>query len=777
VRPFLISLGMSAIHLPPSIHLRLSWIILFLLPTGVCQAWQQKPLFRNASFAVYADSIVQQGKFLAEALSRREIRSDYQSAALPREAGTDHSRQQTADHWVLTKDISAFPQYVSPYPLADALYNLSLEEMIKAVELDSTFRTGKEWAGVWTRDISYSILLSMAYLQPRVAKYSLLKKVDKNGKIIQDTGTGGAWPASSDRMIWAVAAWELYKVTGDKDWLRQAYRIISKSLAADYEVIYDGSTGLVRGESSFLDWREQTYPVWMQPADIYASENLGTNAVHYEANLVMSQMAILLGKQKEATAYRDHAAAIKAAMNKWLWMPEKGYYAQYLYGRINRMPSPRSEALGEALSIVFGIADKDKTAKMQSRVPVTAFGIPCIYPEIPGIPPYHNNAVWPFVQTFWLWAGARAGNERSVMESICDIYRPAAMFLTNKENFVAGTGDYAGTQINSSNMLWSLSGSLSIVYKVLFGIRFNEDGLAFEPFVPQAFGGHRKMTNFSYRGARLDIDMDGYGNRIKDFYLDGKRADQALFPANGKGRHRLKIVLASDPFAAATVNHAPVVFSPAMPMTAWQPPILSWPRVDSAVNYVVLKNGKRWRSTGDTSIRIDGSAFSEYAVMSMDKNGVASFASEPVALIDASSTWIYEAEKYAGKSSLGYAGFSGDGFTETSTTVNTRIDLPIEIGRDGDYIMDCRYANGNGPINTENKCAVRTVEVDGLRKGVWVMPQRGTNVWSQWGFSNALTLHLTKGPHRLSIGYLPSDENMNIAINQAMIDYVRVIGK
>jgi len=48
--------------------------------------------------------------------------------------------------------------------------------MIRAVEPDSTFRTGKEWSGVWTRDISYSIILSMAYLQPQVAKYSLLKK-------------------------------------------------------------------------------------------------------------------------------------------------------------------------------------------------------------------------------------------------------------------------------------------------------------------------------------------------------------------------------------------------------------------------------------------------------------------------------------------------------------------------------------------------------------------------------------------------------------------------
>ncbi|MEJ7677006.1 MAG: hypothetical protein WKG06_03850 [Segetibacter sp.] len=102
------------------------------------------------------------------------------------------NEKQTSAGWKLSKDASAFPQYRSDYPLSDALYNLALEEMHNAVEPDSTFRTGKEWAGVWTRDISYSIILSMAYLQPKVAKNSLLRKVNKNGRIIQDTGTGGA---------------------------------------------------------------------------------------------------------------------------------------------------------------------------------------------------------------------------------------------------------------------------------------------------------------------------------------------------------------------------------------------------------------------------------------------------------------------------------------------------------------------------------------------------------------------------------------------------------
>ena len=64
---------------------------------------------------------------------------------------------------------------------------MALDEMVNAVEPDTTLRTGKEWGGVWTRDVSYSILLSMAAMQPEASRISLMKKVTPGGVIIQDT--------------------------------------------------------------------------------------------------------------------------------------------------------------------------------------------------------------------------------------------------------------------------------------------------------------------------------------------------------------------------------------------------------------------------------------------------------------------------------------------------------------------------------------------------------------------------------------------------------------
>ena len=745
-------------------------VIISLLPALCAQAQKVQPLYNNNEFAVYADSVVQHG-YVAKALSATALASGYQSTE------GQSASAKTASDWNLSANIAAFPQYHSPYAISDAVYNMALEEMQKAIEPDSTFRTGKEWAGVWTRDISYSIILSMAYLQPKVARNSLLRKVNKKGKIIQDTGTGGAWPASTDRMIWAVAAWEVYKATGDRGWLNQAYAIIKSSLQDDLEVAYDSRTGLVKGESSFLDWREQTYPLWMQPVDIYESECLGTNAVHFQANTVLANMAKLLGDNTTAAKHSLMAERIKKGINRYLWMPEKGYYGQFLYGRNSLVLSPRSEALGEALAVLFGIASAEQQQQIISKTPVMDFGIPCIYPQIPGIPPYHNNAVWPFVQSYWALAAAKAGNERAVLESIGAIYRPAALFVTNKENFVAESGDYAGTQINSSNMLWSLSGSISLVHKLLFGIRFDNNGqLSFHPFVPYQLRGSRNLENFSWRNAVLSIDLQGYGNRIRSCTIDGKAADPVI-PAGLTGRHTISIVLADVQPAAHPFNTVPPYTSPGYPVVSVAGGMLTWNAVPGAFSYKILLDGWQLGQTDKTTLKIPSATYAEYQVVAVDAKGVESFASEPVVQLGKSNALMAEVEDALGGSSLSYTGFSGKGFVELSRTTNTSVSIPVNIPADGEYIIDLRYANGNGPINTENKCAIRTLSEGSKKLGVLVMPQRGKDDWNNWGWSNQVNASWRKGKHVLTISFEPYDENMNGEINAAMLDYVRVTRK
>ena len=680
----------------------------------------------------------------------------------------------TATRWKQSINTADFPQYTSDYPLADALYNLALEEARRAVEPDSTFRTGKEWAGVWTRDISYSIILAQASLQPRVAMNSLLRKVSPNGRIVQDTGTGGAYPCSTDRVVWAVAAWEIYQVTGDEAWLRRVYPIVLKSLADDQQNALDPVTGLMRGESSFLDWREQTYPRWMQPADIYQSENLGTNAAHYQANAVLALMAAKLGQPGLAAQHHRQAEGIKLAMNEHLWQADKGYYGQYLYGRTALTRSPKAEALGEALSVLFGVAEGERAQQVVARTPTTPYGISCLYPQIPGLPAYHNNAVWPFVQSFWALAAAQVGNEASVVESMAAIYRPAALFLTNKENFVAGNGDFAGTQINSSNMLWSLSGSLSLVHKVLFGMQWQAERLVFRPFVPQAFRGQRRLSNFRYRRAVLDIEMQGYGHEIATITLDGQPLPDAAIPAALTGRHAVRIVLNNQAPPAAGVHRVANQYAPETPTVAYANSRLSWPTPAGAEKFLVLKNGALFATTAATSFAVPAGSFAAYQVIAVDGAGRESFASEPLETGSEPAARLVQLESVAPKAGLAYKGYTGAGFVEISKTRNTALVIPVTVPEAGLYAVDFRYANGNGPVNTNNRCAIRTLRRGPALLGTVVLPQRGVDEWSNWGYSNPVLVRLEKGTQPLTLALEPANENMNGDVNQAVLDYLRV---
>lgn len=721
------------------------------------------PVIETETYALYSDRVEQVGGSRAIVVSPTRISSTYPGI----------------QEWNLKNDIGSYPQLGTPWLLEQALYNMALDEMINALEPDSTLRTGQSWGGVWTRDVSYSILLSMAYMQPRVSMHSLMRKVDSLGRIVQDTGTGGAWPCSTDRTIWIIAAWELYKVTGDEGWLQYIYPIVKRSLADDATTVFDPVTGLVKGESSFIDWREQSYPRWMESADIAESKCLGTNALYQRALDISADISERMGDGLAAKHYRRQAATLRKAINRYLWMPDKGYYAQYLYGRNYDQLSPRSETLGEALSVLWGVASPAQSREIASRVPVMPYGVPVFYPHLQDRPSYHNNASWPFVVAFWMHASAQAGNEAGVLHSIGSIYRAAAVFATNKENFIARDGDFH-TELNSSNMLWSLSGNLSLTYRLLFGLQFETDGLHFRPFVPHALAGTRTLTNFPYRNARIDMKISGYGNRIRSFRIDGKEMDEYVVPTDLTGRHTVCIELSDKLMKLEPINLVPYAATLPEPVVWAEHDRLAWASIPGAVEYGIFKNGRQYGQTKDTAFLLDRQERGEFQVMAWDSSGMPSLAGEPIRFRPQELIW--EVEEYATKADYPHKGYRGNGFVEISQTVNRKLDFEIEIPETGIYAIDWRYANGNGPLPSSNSCAIRTLRINGI-ESVVLFPHRCPDyewynqpreqAWWYWGWSNAVHVRLEKGRHRLTLKFLPSNENMAIRTNQAMLDQLR----
>jgi hypothetical protein len=700
----------------------------------------------NDSYVLYPDKVVQ-GEYTAEVISPNKIVSDFGGDTLV---------------WECKNDLSAFPALTTPYPVEAAVYNMSVDECINAVEPDGTLRTGLEWGGVWTRDVSYSTILSMAYMQPEAAMTSLLCKINSKGEIVQDTGTGGAWPCSTDRQIWVGAAWEIYKVTGSREWLETVYPVAKKSLEVDIRTIYDENTGLAKGESSFIDWRKNSYPIWMEPADIYDSKCLGTNMVHYIALTSAAQMGRILGDDEAAGIFDAKAQTLKEAVNEHLWMEDKGYYAQFLAGRVDDILYTKSETLGNSLAILYGVAEGERAMRLSQSAPVVDFGAPVFWPWIPDMAPYHNRAVWPFVQSYWIQASAKTGNEPGVLHGIAAVWRAAMMYATNKENFVANDGNWKGTQVNSSNMLWSLSGSLSITFRTLMGINYDgPDAIRFAPVVPKSLKAERKIEGFTYRDAVLDITVKGYGDMIKSFLIDGVHADEPVFSADMTGHHVVEIVLADSFRNDMSTNMVGDVRTPMIPFVrlSGSGRSLKWYSEEGAVRYDVYAGGKKVRETKKTRCTLSDDWTGDIQVVAVAADGTPSFPSEPFNRNE-KITKHFEPVMLLHK--------TGKDFK-----------VVVEVPEDGQWMLSWNYANARGSLYSELTCGIRMLYVNGEKAGINIFPNRHyasgmaqtylTDGWDMWGWTTPEKLDLKAGKNTLVLKIESDSDNMSRTVNDFMI--------
>ena len=191
----------------------------------------------------------------------------------------------------------------------------------------------------------------------------------------------------------------------------------------------------------------------------------------------------------------------------------------------------------------------------------------------------------------------------------------------------------------------------------------------------------------------------------------------------------------------------------------------------------MIRDGKRIAEV--TTTTFDASAPGEYQVIGVADDGTEGFASEPrstrenlpvqmpaEAISITSSEIVY-------KPTADVTGYHGSGFLELDKATPA-VKIPVNIDKGGNYSIRLRYANGNGPVNTENRCGIRSITVDGKNLGIVVMPQRGRANWNDWGLTNSLTVNLTPGSHIIGIEFRPEDENMNIDTNHVLVDELQL---
>lgn len=400
----------------------------------------------------------------------------------------------------------------------------------------------------WTRDAAINTWNAGGLVCPEVA-LNTLKSVLKNGEngYLID---GEYW----DRIIWTVGAWQQYLYTGDKEFLKIAYEAVCNSLSFFERTEFSNELNLFRGPACYGDGVAAYPDIYAKPGEsgiiLFASrcrelcEDIGvgipiyvlsTNCLYYQAYILADKMAEQLGMP---TKYREKAESMKRAVNKVFWNSEKGSY-NYIYDKFGGCDY--QEGLGISFAILFGIADDEQRKSIYENYKTSPYGFPCVFPSFKryNTPDglgfgRHSGTVWPHIQGFWADAVAQSGRTDLFDKELIIQADNALRYYQFAEIYHPLTGEiYGGRQENGGKIAewraepyqtWSATAFLRNIYMNLIGMRFTENGIVFEPAGSNLIK-KLELKNLRYRNAVINIKLEGSGNKIKFFSMNGEQRE------------------------------------------------------------------------------------------------------------------------------------------------------------------------------------------------------------------------------------------------------------
>ncbi|MCZ7678041.1 MAG: hypothetical protein M5U28_04380 [Sandaracinaceae bacterium] len=712
------------------------------------------------------------------------------------------------------------PTVRSAHDLFDALHALALEEARelsvssirdgafddgRAVDCGGCFETGRLWNYVWTRDTAYAVDLGLAAIDPPRARASLEFKLSErrgggNLQIVQDTGTGGSYPVSTDRVAWALGAEALLAhLTGEERaaFQSRAYLALRNTVEHDRRVAFDAEDGLYRGEQSFLDWREQTYP----------RVDRGRRGAHRDEQGARDEPPAPQGpRDHERHGARGRRHGPGRALRRMggraahhpprsLRLDEEGLFSTYVTTLLDPAPVRRYDLLSSAFAVLFGVASDAQAARILERYPHYGPGAPVIWPQQQMTAIYHNRGEWPFVTAYWLRAAKRAGNHAVAERMVRALIRGAAINLSNMENFEAATGAawledgaYSGPVVNSQRQLWSVAGYLSMVHSTIFGLEPERGGLRVRPFVTRAmrrelFAGTDTivLNDYPWRGRTVTVVLhlpDAPAGTegaftVASMQLNGASmggdllTDAMLAPAN-----RVDVMLTAGlPRTAALTEVSPSdwrdVFGPRTPRITSITEVagrleLALDRSGEAagdVTWTIYRDGLAVAEDlpGDTATWTD-SAVDPGAPRSPCYTAELRFASGNASQHAPPTCWWGRADAHiatilasdmsnvGGSPSSDHGRFHYEPWGDAGHSLTVSAFTPA---RSGLHLLQVTFGNGAGSINTGITCGIKRVVVEDaatseiVAEGALIMPHLGT--WSRWEDSSFVRAELTAG--------------------------------
>jgi glycogen debranching enzyme len=424
-------------------------------------------------------------------------------------------------------------------------------------------RAGGDYQTPWTRDTSINSWNAASLLSPEVARNTLWAVVERrNGKLIVQQDNQW-W----DQVIWVAAIWNHYLVTGDQSIVAPAYETAVQTLAERRSKNFNAKFGLFAGPSFFNDGISGYPPPLSEPGgggpsfvlDHPGTDKimaLSTNCVCVAAYRAAANLARELGRPTaEAENLDAQADAVAESINRHLWIADGSTYGYFLHGAgpDEGKLEKYQEGAGWAFAILFGVADAEKARALVAGEHRDPKGIPSIWPNFPGFsdehPGRHNNVIWPLVNGLWANAAATTGATEVMADEILGMANLALASNDFREIYNARTGAVdggwqGGHWESARHQTWSATSFLGALYRGVFGLQFERDGLRFAPHLPAHWSGI-SLTDLPYRTGMLDLTLTGAGSSVMRMTFDGKPLSGGLIlAADLAGRHHIEIAMA-----------------------------------------------------------------------------------------------------------------------------------------------------------------------------------------------------------------------------------------
>jgi hypothetical protein len=261
------------------------------------------------------------------------------------------------------------------------------------------------------------------YMMPRFAREALLyyiEHLEPSGMAIEYYDVRNGKPAdyrlniNDDTPLLILALWHHYSATGDREFLERVYPNAVK--AARYILSQRNDMGLVWCTAT--DTSDWGIVGWRNVIDGYRLSGATTevNSECYAALGRIAQMAQVLGHGDDELEFREHARALREAINTHLFDSTRNLY----YMNIDVDGSIRTDVTGDLVfPIMFGVADPNTAAHIISKLSVAEFWTEAGIRTVPRTSPMYSptqgygllGGVWSNV-TFWFaMASARFNPE------------------------------------------------------------------------------------------------------------------------------------------------------------------------------------------------------------------------------------------------------------------------------------------------------------------------------------------------------------------------------